>query len=47
MQDKELGVEVIARITEIIENYDDKYELELIFGYESPTLIQKLKRHIS
>ena len=47
IQDNELGVEVIARITEIIENYDDKYELELIFGYESPTLIQKLKRHIS
>ena len=26
------------------ENYDDKYELEITFGYSYPTLIEKLKQ---
>lgn len=47
VQDAELGVEVIAKITEVSENYDDEYELEITFGYSYPTLIQKIKRHIT
>lgn len=47
ISDEELGVEIVAKITEVIENYDDEYELEFVFGYESPTLIQKLKRYVS
>lgn len=47
IQDDELGVQVIATITEAIENYDDEYELELTFGYSYPTLMQKIKRRIS
>ena len=47
VQDHELGVQVIGKITEVIENYDDEYELVLVFGYSYPTLIQKLKRQIS
>ena len=46
IQDADLGVEVSAKITEVIENYDDEYELEITFGYSYPTLIQKIKRHI-
>lgn len=47
IQDNETGIEVIAKITEITENYDDEYELLLTFGYESPTLIQKIKRQLT
>lgn len=46
VQDAELGVEVLAQITEVSQNYDDEYELEITFGYEYPTLMQKIKRHI-
>lgn len=44
IQDTELGVQVIAKITEVSENYDDEYELIVTFGYEPPTLIQKVKQ---
>lgn len=47
IQDNETGIEVVAKITEITENYDDEYELLLTFGYESPTLIQKIKRQLT
>ncbi len=47
IQDNEIGVQVNARITEATEYYDDKYALELTFGYEPPTLIQKLKMRIT
>lgn len=46
VQDDELGVQVVAKITEVTENYDDEYELELTFGYSYPTLIQKVKQRI-
>lgn len=46
IQDVELGVQVIGKITEISENYDDEYELIITFGYSYPTLIQKVKRQI-
>lgn len=47
IQDVELGVQVIGRVTEVSENYDDEYELIITFGYSYPTLIQKVKRQIS
>ena len=47
IQDTELGVQVIGKVTEISENYDDEYELIITFGYSYPTLIQKVKRQIS
>ena len=47
VQDTELGIQVIATISEISENYDDEYELMITFGYEYPSLIQKIKKQIS
>ena len=47
IQDHDLGVQVAGKITEVIENYGNEYELVLVFGYSYPTLIQKLKRQIS
>lgn len=44
IQDDELGIQVAAKITEVTENYDDEYELELTLGYSYPSLIQKIKR---
>jgi hypothetical protein len=47
IQDTDLGVQVIATVTEVSENYDDEYELIITFGYSYPTLIEKVKRQIS
>lgn len=47
VQDVELGVQVVGKVTEVSENYDDEYELIITFGYSYPTLIQKVKRQIS
>lgn len=47
IQDVELGVQVVGKVTEVSENYDDEYELIITFGYSYPTLIQKVKRQIS
>ena len=47
VQDVELGVQVVAKVTEVSENYDDEYELIITFGYSYPTLIQKVKRQIT
>ena len=46
IQDTELGVQIIAKVTEVSENFDDEYELLITFGYTYPTLIQKIKRQI-
>ena len=46
VQDTDLGIQVIATISEVSENYDDEYELVITFGYEYPTLIQKIKKQI-
>lgn len=46
IQDTDLGIQIVATISEIDENHDDEYELIIIFGYEYPTLIQKVKRQI-
>lgn len=42
--DKQLGLSVSARITNVEEDYDDEYALKLTFGYSYPTLLQKAKR---
>ena len=47
IQDVELGIQVVATISEVSENYDDEYELMITFGYEYPTLIQKIKKQMS
>lgn len=47
VQDTDLGVQVIATVAEVCENYDDEYELVITFGYSYPTLIEKVKRQIS
>lgn len=47
VQDVDLGVQVVGRVTEVSENFDDEYELIITFGYEYPNLIQKVKRQIS
>lgn len=47
VRDEELGIQVIARIAEVTENFDDEYEFEITFGYEYPTLIQKIKQHVT
>ena len=47
VRDKELGVIVSARITEVEEDYDDEYALVLTFGYSYPTVMQKVKRQLS
>lgn len=47
VQDIELGIQVIATISEVSENYDDEYELMITFGYEYPTLIEKIKKQMS
>lgn len=46
IEDADLGVQVIAKITEASENIDDEYELILTFGYSHPTLIQRIKQQI-
>ncbi len=47
VQDIELGIQVIVTISEVSENFDDEYELMITFGYEYPTLIEKIKKQIS
>lgn len=47
VRDKQLGVVVSARITEVEEDFDDEYALVLMFGYSYPTLMQKVKQQIS
>ena len=47
IQDDEIGIKVLAKITEVSENFDDEYELEITFGYSYPTLIEKIKKRIT
>lgn len=47
VQDTILGIQIVVTITEVSENYDDEYELIMTFGYEHPTLMQKIKKHIT
>lgn len=45
-QDREIGIQVVGRVTEALKNYGTKRELILTFGYSYPTLIQKIKRQV-
>lgn len=47
IKDADLGIQVVGTVSEVSENYDDEYELVITFGYEYPTLIQKIKKQIS
>ena len=47
IQDTDLGVQIIATVAESTESFDDKYSLDITFGFSYPTLIQKIKRQIS
>lgn len=47
VRDRQLGVVMSARITEVEEDFDDEYALVLTFGYSYPTIMQKVKRQIS
>lgn len=47
IRDKQLGVIVSARITEVEEDFDDEYALVLTFGYSYPTLMQKVKQQLT
>lgn len=47
VQDTNIGVQIVATISEVSENYDDEYELIMAFGYEYPTLIEKIKKQMA
>lgn len=46
VQDLDLGVQVVATVSESCENYNDQYSLDVTFGFSYPTIIQKIKRQI-
>lgn len=46
IRDTDLGIQVVAVITEVSENYGNEYQLAVTFGYGPPTLIQKIKQQI-
>lgn len=45
--DKQLMIQVSARITSVEEDFSDEYALILTFGYSYPTILSKVKRAIS
>lgn len=45
--DKQLMIQVSARITSVEEDFSDEYALILTFGYSYPTILLKVKRAIS
>lgn len=45
--DRQLMVQVSARITSVEEDFSDEYSLILTFGYSYPTILLKVKRAIS
>lgn len=45
--DKQIGVQVSARITEVEEDFGEEYALVLTFGYSYPMMLTKVKRMIS
>ena len=47
VEDTELGIQIVGKVTEINEHYDDEYELVITFGYSYPSLIKKIRRQIS
>lgn len=47
IQDLDLGLQVIGRITEVIDHWGNSHETDLTFGYSSPTLLKKVSRERS
>ena len=45
--DRQLMIQVSARITSVEEDFSDEYSLILTFGYSYPTILLKVKRAIS
>lgn len=45
IQDLDLGLQVIGRITEVADHWGESHETDLTFGYSSPTLLKKLSRN--
>lgn len=47
VRDRQLNVSVSARITEVEEEFDAEYSLVLTFGYQYPTILQKMNRQLT
>ena len=47
IQDLDLGLQVMGRITEVVDHWGDSHETDLTFGYSSPTLLKKVSRERS
>ena len=47
VQDTNLGVQIVAVVSESCEYFDDKYALDVTFGFSHPTLFQKIKQQTS
>jgi hypothetical protein len=45
--DRNIGLQISARVSEVEEDFSDTYSLVLTFGYAYPTLVNKLKRKLS
>lgn len=45
IQDQDLGLQVIGRITEVVDHWGESHEIDLTFGYSSPTLLKKITRN--
>ncbi|MBR6604638.1 MAG: siphovirus ReqiPepy6 Gp37-like family protein [Prevotella sp.] len=47
VQDANLGIQIVAVVSESCEYFDDKYALDVTFGFSHPTLFQKIKQQTS
>lgn len=47
IQDLDLGLQVIGRITEVTDSWGESHEMDLTFGYSYPTLLKKVSRERS
>lgn len=47
IQDTDLGLQVIGRITEVVDSWGESHEMDLTFGYSYPTLLRKISRERS
>lgn len=46
VRDTDLGVQVFATVSEVTKSFDDRYSLDITFGFSYPTLFQKIKRQV-
>lgn len=44
IQDLDLGLQVVGRITEVTNSWGESHEMDLTFGYSYPTLLKKISR---